>query len=156
MAVYSKTSGNKGPWLDKASIRPGTKVKIMTEAVPVEEPFQGKMTTRNIVKLRVQGDETEPKNFDINKPSINALIDAFGEDSKAWIGKALTAETMRVIVGGKMGTAMYLIPEGYEFGTDDAGYAVVKKIGEEKAPVASADAGVVYPEDDINPEDIPF
>lgn len=169
MAIVKKSSGANGPWVDKTKVKSGTKVKIVTECVPTDEEYQGKVSTRHVVKLKVQGDDGEPKNFDINRPSVNGLIDAFGEDTKAWIGQTLTAETMRVIVGGKMGTAMYLVPEGFEFTTDAGGYAVVQRIGAAQTPIAPTPAEphvptgkfgdhapIEYPDEEINPADIPF
>lgn len=160
MALYNKSAGANGPWVDKKQIKTGTKVKILTESTPTDDLFQGRPITRNIVKLKIQGEEGEPKNFDLNKPTINGLIEAFGEDSKAWIGKVLTAETMKVIVGGKMGIAMYLIPEGFELGTDAGGYVVVQRVNVAQESVKPEPHDnlepVEYPTEHINPEDIPF
>ena len=59
--------------------------------------------------LHFSGD-TETKNISLNRATINGLVDEFGEDSEQW----LTAETEKVVVGGKRQTALYLVADGYE------------------------------------------
>ena len=149
---YTKSQGVGGAWVKGSEVVSGTKCKLTTETIPSESSFEGKPIKNNVAKIRSQGETGEAKNVNVNRPSINALIDAFGEDSKDWIGKLLTAQTEKMIVGGKRVTALYLIPEGYELKEDDGGYIVITKIGGQ-GPVHTE---VEYPEEDINPEDIPF
>lgn len=152
---YTKSSGTGGAWVDKAKVVSGTRVKIVSESVPTKEIFEGKEKMRNIVKLSVEGDP-EAKNYEINKPSLNALIEAFGEESRDWINKPLTSLTETVIVGGRRGKAMYLIPDGFEVSEDAGGFVVVQRKGEAK--VAEDKSAPVEEDDqfDIKPEDIPF
>lgn len=161
MAEYQKSTVS-GAWVKAKDVVSGTKCKLVTETVPSEGSFEGKTIKNNVAKIRFQGQEGEAKNVNVNKPSINGLVDAFGTDSKGWIGKLLTAQTEKMIVGGKRVTGLYLIPEGYELGEDSGGYLVVTKIGAAKNPVTGVDQseedgqdGVPYP-DEINPDDIPF
>jgi hypothetical protein len=58
----------------------------------------------------------EPLNVNLNRATINGLVDAFGEDSALWIGHYLTVETEKMRVAGKAVVALYLIPKGYEPG----------------------------------------
>ena len=122
----------------------GTKCKLVSETAPQPSEFG----TQDVAKIRFQGEEGDAKNVRINKPSINALIDAFGEDSKVWIGNVLTAVTEKMVVSGKRVTALYLVPEGYSLGEDEGHYLVITKDG---ATVKSEPV-----EETINPEDIPF
>lgn len=153
-----------GAWVDKSKVATGTRVKIVSEAEPRKEVFEGKEKIRNIVKLRIEG-ESDPKNFELNRPTINGLIDAFGEESKEWINKPLTAVTETVIVGGRRGKAMYLVPEGFKFGTDSNDFVVIERLGSHGSHDSSR-ADIIaesteqtsdgYPDEDIKPEDIPW
>lgn len=149
---YTKTSGVAGNWVKGSEVVSGTKCKLTSETVPSESVYEGKTIKNNVAKIRFQGEDSESKNVNVNRPSINALVDAFGEDSKDWIGKYLTAQTEKMLVGGKRVTALYLIPEGYEMKEDEGGYIVITKIGKTVEPMDS----VEYPTEDIFPEDIPF
>lgn len=137
-----------GKWIDKKTLLSGTKAKIKTEAT--EQPSQ-QGGTQLVAKLLVQG-QMEPQNVAINKPSKNALISAYGDDTNDWIDKVLTIHTETAIVSGKRGVALYLIPEGFELKEDAGGYLVIQKIGETPKPLTTID----YPEEDIDPESIPF
>ena len=143
---YTKQSTTGGAWVKNSEVVSGTKCKLVSETLPQEGEF-GK---RDVAKIRFEGVE-ESKNCNINKPTINALIDAFGEDSKEWIGKILVAHTEKMIVGGKRVTALYLIPEGFEMGEDAGGYILIKRIGAEQASPSDD-----FPQEEVNPEDSPF
>jgi hypothetical protein len=153
MAEYQKSSGVNGAWVKAADVVSGTKAKLITECVPSESVWEGKTIKNNVAKIRFQGDTGEAKNVNVNKPTINGLVDAFGTDSKLWIGQLLTAHTEKMLVGGKRVTALYLIPEGYEIKEDDGGYLVIKRIGSALPPKPEVDAETA---EDINPDDIPF
>lgn len=177
---YTKSSGTSGPWLDKSKVYNGQKFAILTEARPIEEIYKGEPNTRNTVKVKVQG-LAEPQNYDLNKPTIAGLIDAFGDDSSQWIGKVLQAHTEKVRVAGKAGIMVILYAEGFKVMDDEGGYAVVVPANtpEPVAPAAPevvdqfavtvpapaaaqvaqapmTSAGIPYPTEEIRPEDIPF
>jgi len=156
MSIYKKSSGVSGAWVKAKDIVSGVKCKLVSETEPSESVWEGKTIKNNVAKIRFQGQEGEAMNVNVNKPSINGLIDAFGEDSKLWIGNILTAHTEKMLVGGKRVTALYLIPEGYEIGEDDGGYLVITKIGKQEAPEVVK--RMTPPEDvgEQNPDDIPF
>jgi len=126
---YTKQTGSSvsGGWLDKSKVVDGSQCKLVSETVPLESSYEGKVIKNNVAKIRFKGDEGEAKNTNVNIPSINALIDAFGSDSKDWQGHTLTAKIEKVLVGGKRVTALYLVPEGYELKEDDGGYLVIEK-----------------------------
>lgn len=150
---YTKSQGVGGAWIKGSEVVSGTKCKLTTETLPSTSSYEGKVINNNVSKIRFQGEKTDAKNVNVNRPSINALIEAFGEDSKDWIGKLLTAQTEKMIVGGKRVTALYLIPEGYELKEDDGGYIVITKIGGQASVPLN---GVDYPAEEIDPDDIPF
>lgn len=175
---YNKTSGTGGPWLDKSQVRNGQRFAILTEAKPIEEVYKGEPNVRNTVKVKVEG-MSEPQNYDLNKPTIAGLIDAFGDDSRNWIGKTLYAHTEKVRVAGRAGIMVILYAEGFKVMDDEGGYAVVvpastpERSAPAPAPVVdqfaapayapefpavpqTTSGGVPYPTEEIRPEDIPF
>lgn len=150
---YTKQTGVQGAWVKNAEIKSGTVAQLVSETEPVEGQF-GK---RDVAKIRIEGDR-DVKNVNVNKPSISALVDAFGEDSKGWVDKPLTLHTEKMLVGGKRVTALYLVPEGYELSEDAGGYLVITKIEGEKQ-INQPDESIPIVEDDPNDiavEDIPF
>lgn len=151
---YTKSSGVGGAWVKGSEVVSGTKCKLVSETAPQPSEFG----SQDVAKIRFKGEEGEPKNVRINKPSINALIDAFGDDSKAWIGNILTAVTEKMVVSGKRVTALYLVPEGYSLGEDEGHYLVITKDGGKTETKTSHNAAdlVNTPPDELNPEDIPF
>ncbi len=156
MATYTKSSGISGAWVKASELENGVKAKLVSET----EPKEGEYGTQNVAKIRFQGETGEAKNVNLNKPTLNALVDAFGGDSKNWIGKLLTARTEQMRVGGKKVTALYLIPEGYSLQDDEGGYLVIEK-EKESEQKTSEGKPVPFPNDEqndeqINPEDIPF
>ena len=149
MAEYTKSVG--GAWLDADKIQSGAKVKIVNECEKqtsgFKDPKTGEFKIQNVAKVRVQGDE-EAVNMRFNWTTIYGLIDAFGTDSKDWIGHVLTARTVDAMVGDTMRTIVYLVPEGFELAKNSEKKLEIRKVG-----------GVVETPDStetINPEDIPF
>ncbi len=150
---YIQTTMQSGAWVKGSEITSGTRCKLVSEAKSQPSTFldkNGVAKNQEVAKIRFENNP-EPMNISINRASINALIDAFGEDSVSWIGKMLVAETEKVRVAGKAVTALYLIPEGYEKRDDENGYAVIVKKGESNRTSPSED----YP-DGIDTEEIPF
>lgn len=145
---YTKSSPVQGGWAKASEITTGTLVKLVTETVPVE----GEFGTQDVAKARFKGSD-EPKNVRLNKTTLNGLIDAFGEDSKLWINQILTAHTEKALVAGKRVTILYLVPEGYELKENSEGFmGIIKKDGETRVEKDK----VPYPDEEINPSDIPF
>jgi hypothetical protein len=137
-----------GKWAKASEIKPGTKAKIVSETTPQPSTFldkNGMPKTQDVCKVQFQGN-TEALNVNLNRATINGLVDAFGEDSAAWMNKILTTDTERVKVGGKTVHALYLVPEGYEKVDDENGFTVIVKEGTR--------AGAVPGDEDL--EDLPF
>src|SRR3990167_3619285 len=120
---YTKKSNVQGSWIKASELTSGTRAKLVSETTPQE----GEFGTQDIAKIKIQ-DEGEIKNVRINNPTLNALIEAFGEDSNLWMNKVLTVHTEKMIVAGKRVVALYLIPEGYKISEDAGGYIVISKI----------------------------
>lgn len=164
MAKYQKQTSLGGTWLKASEVKSGTKAKLVSETTAQPSTFldkQGQPKTQDVAKIRVQG-IPEAYNISINRATINALVDAFGEDSKGWMNKVLTIETEKVRVGGVARIALYLIPDGYVKVDDENGYAVITKMEEVKTPTKAATKAAVDPdfetEDPIitDDDDIPF
>ena len=126
---YQKTSMTTGAWLKSSDVKSGTKARLVSETTPQPSQFldkEGKTKTQDVAKIRLEG-QTEAFNVSINRASINALVDAYGDDSIKWQGNPLTLETEKVRVAGKAVVALYIIPEGYQKTDDANGYAVIMK-----------------------------
>jgi hypothetical protein len=131
MALYAKSSSVTGAWVKGSELRSGTKCKLVSETTPQTSQFKnkdGSVKMQDVAKIRLEGDD-EPKNISLNRATIDALVDAFGEDSSKWIGKTLTAETEKTQIAGKRVTVVYLVPDGYEVKEDLAGYVHIVKSG---------------------------
>jgi|SRR3954447_26623611 len=140
MAIYN-ISTVKGGWIDKKSVKTGTKAKLVSETNPVQSNFtndDGTPQTQDVAQILLQG-EQEPKNIKVNKASIAALAEAFGNDSAKWINHPLTLEVEKTQFGGKRGIIVYLVPEGYEVKEDIAGYVHVQKVGADEVPIINLD-----------------
>jgi hypothetical protein len=151
---YTKSSSFGGPWAKASEIASGTKAKIVSETVRSESQFKdknGNAKMQDVAQIRFQGKE-EAFNINLNRATLNGLIEAFGEESVDWTNKVLTVHTEKVVVGGKRVTALYLIPEGFEVRENDEGYIEIARIGSETA----TPKGIEYPHEEINPDDIPF
>ena len=156
---YQKVTSVNGNWLKGAEVVSGTKGKLTSETNPTSSQFlnkDGTSKTQDVAKIRLETGE-EDVNISINRASINALVDAFGEDSKDWIGKVLTVVTEKMRVGGKAVTAVYLVPEGYTKVDDENGYAVIVNKDLEFATSHQGDnqAGS-QSDDEVDVKDIPF
>ena len=160
MAQYNNTTG---AWLEINDELDGKKLKFVTECVQVlSDKFKnpdGTPQTGNLVKVRVQGAE-ESVNMRPNWTSIGALRDAFGGESKDWIGKILTVR----VKDATTGQSAYLLPDGFELYRNEEKRWAIRKIGSEaEQPAAKEDVqshpsepAMQYPAEEINPEDSPF
>lgn len=145
----SASSGVQGKWLDKKVLQTGQRVKIKTEAT--EQPSQ-QGGVQLVAKLLVQG-QMDALNVGINKPSKNALIKAFGDETSNWIDKELTIHIESTIISGKRGIVMYLIPEGFEVKEDLGGYIVVIP---KNQPNSQPDSRIEEADQNLDIDNIPF
>jgi hypothetical protein len=143
MAIYSKNQVMQGKWVKGSEVAQGARCKLLSETKPRESQFQnkdGSPKVQDVAKVQFSG-ENEPMNISLNRATIDALVDAFGEDSRKWMGNVLTVHTEKVMVGGKRVTAVYLVPEGYQVSEDAGGYIQILKAGAEASdsPVINLD-----------------
>lgn len=139
---YQLTSQVSGGWVNKNELKSGQKATIKTEAKRIPSQFKnpdtGEQIMQDTCKVHFDG-QKEPVNCNLNKPTVNALIKAFGDESADWIEKPLTVEVEKVRVGGKASLALYLVPKGYKKVDDENGYAVIVKEGEEPSKKSETD-----------------
>jgi len=100
-----------------------------------------------VCKVKFEG-MGEALKVSLNRCTINALVDAFGEDSRDWQGHKLSLEIDK-LPGKKF--PLYLIPEGYERIEDENGYSVIVKEDSiaETVPPINVDGN-------IDPQNLPF
>lgn len=145
---YTKSKGGK--YVNAEEVENGARVKILDEVTKQESNFKndkGETKTENVGKVQIEG-KPGAFNMRFNWTTIYALIDAFGKESSMWVGKVLTLQKREMLVGDKVRDVMYLIPEGFQLTKDEEKRLVIRKIGGVSEPI--------YPDVDIDPEDIPF
>ncbi len=133
--IFKKSSNIAGKWLPKSLLKNGMTCVILNEAVQQEsnkfKDTKGNPQIQSVVKVKVEGIEGE-YNVNLGKMTINALVEAFGEDSVKWQGETLTIDVKEVEDNqGAIAYKLYLIPEGfvkiYEKGNDGKMYAKIIK-----------------------------
>lgn len=87
------------------------------------------------------------KNFSVNQTTVNNLVDAFGSDSANYINQKVKVWVIKAMVSGKLQLVAYL--SSPDATMDEEGRFHLEKQG-------TVNTGVDYPEEEINPEDIPF
>lgn len=129
---YDKPQSVSGAWVKCNEIQSGARCKLVSAAERMPSQFKdektGETKYQDVAKVLFSGD-AETKNISLNRATISALIDAFGDESENWQGHVLRAETQKVRVGGRAVTALYLVPENYERIDDENGYTVIVKKG---------------------------
>lgn len=135
---YNKSSAVDGAWVKASEVKSGTTFKITGEVKPVE----GEYGVQDVGKVVFKG-ESDEKNLRFNKTSLNAMIDAFGNESKEWVNQVLTAVTEKALVGGKRVTILYAIPEGYELSDGADRVEIIKVDGESRPEVDDDEIPVV-------------
>lgn len=154
---YAKNVAMSGSWVKGSDVKSGIKAKLVSETVRTESQFKnedGTAKLQDVAKIRFE-DKDEIMNIAINRATLNGLIDAYGTESKNWIGKYLTTQTEKMVVGGKRVTALYLVPEGYEVREDDGGYMIIAPI---KAEETTSDGKPMpnFGDEDVKAEDVAF
>lgn len=144
MAVYKKTvrTGKFAKPLE--NYKEGDLITILDEGVEID----GKFGTQTIFKMRMVSGEELTMPFNVT--TMNNMIDAYGEDSKAWIGKEIKVWRILQNVQGKMIKVTYLSHPSAEVA--ESGDFVIP--GKQAAP--KEESTVPYPEEEISPADIPF
>ena len=154
---YQKSSTIAGAWAKGKELTHIKHAEIITETKPHPSNYfnkDGSVKMQDVCKVKFDGQE--PLNVNLNRPTINALIDAFGKNSKDWMNKELSVETEKVKVAGKTVTALYLIPEGFKKIDDADGYTVI--VREDGAqPEPNEDIPIIdIEDDDVKIDNVPF
>jgi len=133
---YTKSTSVQGEWIKKSELKTGMKAQLVSEA----EPREGNFGSQDVAKIKVSGFDAT-YNVALNKTTIGGLIDAFGDDSKSWMGKNLEINIEKGIVAGKRTIMLYLVPEGFSLAEGSDGYMEILKDGieVEKKPNATDD-----------------
>lgn len=147
MKVFKKVGGGV-PFVRKApyeydgtkydaDIKNGDVIRI-TDAGNVE---QGQFGDQHNFRVKTRNGE---KKIALNQKTLNVLIDEFGDDTEAWIGKDVNVILKKDTIAGKKVEIAYLVVAGWKL--DEYGELV--KEGDEP-PVE------IY-EGEISTKDIPF
>lgn len=136
MAIYKKNTFVSGKWADKSVLyEKGVKrAKIVSETNPEASNYKdpkGNPQTQDVCKAVFEGMGGEALKVSLNNATLNALVEAFGEDSKNWQAHYLALEIDK-LPGKKF--PLYLIPEGYVRKEDAAGYPIIVKASTEVEP----------------------
>lgn len=138
MAIFKKQQSS-GPFLKKGEdIKQGDLVEIASEG----KQESGEYGMQNIFLLKTP---TKEGNVSFNQTTINALIDAYGEDSKSWIGKQAKVTAIKQMVAGKLMNVYYFAHPDAEMSDDGVFYIP----GKQKSAIPNE-------EERVNPEDVPF
>ncbi len=164
MAEFTKERAGK--WAKAAEIKSGSRAKILDEATRSVSSFKnpdGSEKMQTVARVRFEGVD-EPLNVNLNRATIYGLIDAFGTESKGWVGHALTAHTEKTTVAGKRVTVLYLLANGFVVGESEDGYVVITRRDSEteqpptptRAPNNEGNSFEDFKGPDIQPSDLPF
>lgn len=155
---YQKSSSIAGSWAKGSELTQVERAEIITETKPHPSNYlnkDGSVKMQDVCKVKFDGQE--PLNVNLNRPTINALIDAFGKNSTQWMNKKLSVETEKVKVAGKTVTALYLIPEGFKKVDDADGYTVIVRENEGVQTAPDEEIPIIDVEDDgVKIGEIPF
>lgn len=125
MTTYQKQEFTGGVWVDKSKLKTGMRAKIVSETNPEPSKWKdddGNFKTQDVCRVKFEGLNDIVKTS-LNRVTINALVDAFGTDSKSWMNKTLTVDIRKL--DGKV--YLYLVPQGYRRTEDTEGYTIIVK-----------------------------
>jgi len=129
---YQKRTVTGGKFINKAELyeKGVKKAKIVSETNDEPSNFKdknGNPKTDHVCKVQFEN-MGEAVKTQLNQATINALVDAFGTSSRAWMNNYLGVQIDKY-PGKKY--YLYLIPEGYKTVENDEGYTDIVKEGED-------------------------
>lgn len=135
----------------EADLKDGDIVKILDEGQEIHKEFKGIPTTSVVHKVETRNGT---KLLSFNKTSINNLIDAFGKDSKNWVGKEVKAWIFKVLKDAKFEYHVYLASSNSEMveGEDGKIKFLTPEAGNMRID-SSEDEDINF--DDLDTEEIP-
>lgn len=140
----------------EADLKNGDIVTVLDNGIIETGNYKGRAVDSWYFKVKTRNGEKKTK---FNQKSINILIDEFGEDSDNWAGKDVRVIIHKTLIAGEKQDVVYFVTEGWKL--DEYGELVKEGVnfdkedrpGQEKTREVDT---VEYPEEIINPEDIPF
>lgn len=130
-----------GAFLKKGvDVKDGDLVTITNEGKQIE----GQFGTQDVFMVKLQ-DGSKEGNLALNTTSINNLIDAFGTESRNWVGKQVKIWIIRSNVGGKIMPVLYVSHPNADL--DDNGQFVLSTPHLPSTPNTQTE---------VTPDDIPF
>ena len=96
-----------GKWLKAKELQVGDKAVIVTEADWVKGEYNGQETNQYICEVEYNGERRKMK---MTMASCEELSPAYGKDSKEWIGKEISLEAIKVMVGGNLKQTILATP----------------------------------------------
>lgn len=130
-----------GAFLKKGEdYKDGDIIEITSEGKPIE----GKFGIQDVFSIKTKSEKEG--NVTFNSTSINNMIDAYGEDSKKWIGKKAKTWAILSNVQGKMLKVYYFSHPDASL-TDDGVFSILGK-----DPIKKEDIPVIDDEDEISLE----
>lgn len=147
MTVYKKTVRTGKFAKAGEDFRDGDMLVVLNEGVQTEGTFG----VQDIFKVRVPSGEELSLSF--NKTSLNNLIDAFGDDSKAWIGQSVRVWRIRQNVQGKMVLVTYVSHPDATIDEESGDFMLPVR---PQSPVPSTVADMHDASGEIDPSEIPF
>lgn len=105
-----------GDWLDKSQdVEDGDTVVIADAGIQRDSRYtneDGSAKKEYVFKVKV-GDKELNARF--NGKSRDALIDAFGDETKDWVGKEVTVRIKKDTIGGKKVIIAYFVTPEWDF-----------------------------------------
>ena len=97
-----KLGGNKN-WVKAADLKNGDCFTFTNEGEWVESTKfkypDGSPQKQFVIGVKINGEE---KDFTLNKSNRTAMIEAYGDDTAAWVGHSAVVEKVKALVSGKM------------------------------------------------------
>lgn len=103
----------------EADLKDGDMVTILNSGTTVTGQFGDQV----VFAVKTRNGE---KNAPFNQKSINILVDAFGGDTSAWVGKEVKVLAKKGVFAGKKGIATYFTTPDYSL--DDFGELVKSEV----------------------------
>lgn len=106
-------------------------------------------TPQNEFRINLRLPNGDVRNTTFNWTNVKLLVKGFGDDTLTWIGKEVRAWKTKS-EKAKSGFSYIYVP--IDWTRDDTGEWILP----ENTNTENKETAIEYPEDEINPEDIPF
>lgn len=111
----------ESPYLKaKINIQDGEYITFLNEGEYQPSSFDPK---KKSLVCKVGLADGEEKIFTLSNKNQGKMLEAFGDDSKNWIGKKVQVEIVKKDIGGTTKTLIYLKPEGFAGKDEESEYS---------------------------------